>query len=141
MQNYGSVLTSSSVKGAPLKDLAILLVEDEYLIALDASEMLSEMGARDVRIASNFDEAQKCIAEHTFDVAILDVNLNGQLSVPIAQALKAKGTPLLFTTGYSLKHRPLPGLEHCVCVAKPYTADKLREGLATTLQNHATAKP
>lgn len=130
MQNHGAVLMADSIDG-----LSVLLVEDEYLIALDASEMLSEMGAASVHVASNFEEALACAAEGGFDVAILDVNLNGQLSVPIAQALKAKGTPLMFTTGYSLKHRPIPGLEDCICVAKPYSADKLRDGLTTTLKN------
>lgn len=125
---------------SPVDGLSVLLVEDEYLIALDASEMLSEMGAASVRVASHFDEALACAAEQGFDVAILDVNLNGQLSVPIAQALKSKGTPFMFTTGYSLKHRPIPGLEDCVCVAKPYSADKLREGLAATLKHRAAAE-
>ena len=123
-----------------LKGLSILLVEDEYLIALDASEMLAEMGAATVRIASNFDEAAAYIAAGGFDVAVLDVNLNGQLSVPLAKSLQEKGTPMLFTTGYSLKHRPIPGLEHCICVPKPYSAEKLRDGLMATLKKHAAAK-
>ena len=132
MHSDGAVLMPSPIEG-----LSVLLVEDEYLIALDASEMLAEMGAVKVRIASNFDEAKACIADRGFDVAILDVNLNGQLSVPIAEALKRDGVPFLFTTGYSLKHRPIPGLESSVCVAKPYTADRLRDGLAATLQKSA----
>ena len=132
MHNNGTVLMNSPVKG-----LSVLLVEDEYLIALDASEMLAEMGAGTVRVASNFDEGKACIAEGGFDVAILDVNLNGQLSAPLAEILQKRGTPFLFTTGYSLKHRPLPGLEDSICVAKPYTADRLRDGLAAALQNKA----
>ncbi|MHB1206933.1 MAG: response regulator [Rhodospirillaceae bacterium] len=124
---------------SPIGGLSILLVEDEYLIALDAAEMLSEMGASSVRVASNFDEAEACIKEGGFDIAILDVNLNGQLSVPLAEALQRQGTPLVFTTGYSLRHRPIPGLESCICVAKPYTGERLREGLASALKNHAAA--
>lgn len=141
MQNHGALLMVDATTKESIKGLSILLVEDEYLIALDASEMLSEMGADNVRVASNFDEASACIAEGGFDMAILDVNLNGQLSLPIARALKDKGTPLMFTTGYSLKHRPVPGLENCVCVSKPYTADKLRDGIAATLRNPAPPKP
>ena len=122
-----------------LTGLSILLVEDEYLIALDAAEMLSEMGASNVRVAGTFAEAEKCIAEGGFDVAILDVNLNGQLSVPLAQSLLSRGTPFVFTTGYSLRHRPLPGLEDCICVSKPYTGDRLKEGLESALRNRAAA--
>jgi DNA-binding response OmpR family regulator len=122
-----------------LTGLSILLVEDEYLIALDAAEMLSEMGAGNVRVAGTFAEAEKCIADGGFDVAILDVNLNGQLSAPLALTLLRQGTPFVFTTGYSLRHRPLPGLEDAICVSKPYTGERLREGLETALRNRAAA--
>ena len=124
---------------SPIGGLSILLVEDEYLIALDAAEMLSEMGAANVRIASNFDEASTCIKEGGFDVAILDVNLNGTLSVPLAEALLRQGTPFVFTTGYSLRHRPIPGLESAICVSKPYTGERLRDGLASALKDKAPA--
>lgn len=62
------------------------------------------------------------------------------LSTPLAENLQRRGVPSLFTTGYSLKHRPLPGLEASVCVAKPCTAGRLREGRAATLQKKAPAK-
>jgi CheY-like chemotaxis protein len=120
-----------------LDGLSILLVEDEFLIALDAEEMLRELGAASVTVASNFEEAQKRIAEGKFDLAILDVNLNGQKSFPLAEQLLARGTAIVFGTGYNLLARQMDGYEAGVCVTKPYTATSLQRGLMAALQ----AKP
>ena len=116
-----------------ISGLSILLVEDEYLIALDAEEMLNEMGAAAVKVVSTIEDAQVRIAEGGFDLAILDVNLNGRMSTPLAEALRGLGIPIVFTTGYSLRHRPIAGLEDCICVNKPYTAQRLKEGVSQAL--------
>lgn len=113
--------------------LNVLLVEDEFLIALDAEEMLRELGAASVTIASSFDDAQKVIAEKAFDLALLDVNLNGQKSFPLADQLLKRNTPVVFGTGYNLLARQMDGYESGVCVTKPYTAASLQRGLAAVL--------
>lgn len=120
-----------------LAGLNVLLVEDEFLIALDAEEMLRELGAAAVTVASNFEEAQKRIAEGKFDLAILDVNLNGQKSFPLAEQLLTRGTPVVFGTGYNLLTRQMDGYEAGICVTKPYTASSLQRGLAKALQAKA----
>jgi DNA-binding response OmpR family regulator len=113
--------------------LSLLLVEDEFLIAIDAQDMLEEMGAASVDIAGTFEEAERLIGEKRFDLAVLDVNLNGRMSFPLAEKLLAAGTPVLFGTGYSLMSRPMPGFERGVCVSKPYTAQTLKQGLLSAL--------
>ena len=55
--------------------MRVLLVEDEYLIALDAEQMLRELGAQSVEIISTFDGAYKRTQNGQFDVAVLDVRL------------------------------------------------------------------
>jgi DNA-binding response OmpR family regulator len=117
-----------------LAGLNVLLVEDEFLIALDAEEMLRELGAASVTIASTFEDAQKRISEQAFDLAILDVNLNGRKSFPLADQLLKRGTPVVFGTGYNLIARQMDGYEAGVCVTKPYTATSLQKGLVAVLK-------
>jgi DNA-binding response OmpR family regulator len=112
---------------------AILLVEDEYLIAADAEMMLAQLGAARVDLVGDFDEAQALAAEGQFDAVILDVNLNGKLSFPIAKILELRGIPFVFATGYNLQFRPLPGFEHGICITKPYSAERLKAGLLAAL--------
>lgn len=120
-----------------LTGLNVLLVEDEFLIALDAEEMLRDLGAASVTVAGTFDEAQKRIAEGTFDLAILDVNLNGQKSFPLADQLLKRGVPVVYGTGYNLLSRQMDGFETGVCVTKPYTSTSLQKGLAAVLKAKA----
>jgi DNA-binding response OmpR family regulator len=120
-----------------LAGLNVLLVEDEFLIALDAEEMLRELGAASVTVASTFENAQKVVAEQKFDLAILDVNLNGRKSFPLAEELLRRGTPVVFGTGYNLLTRQMDGYEAGVCVTKPYTATSLQKGLTAVLKAKA----
>lgn len=119
--------------------LSVLLVEDEFLIAIDAQEMLQEMGAASVDVAGTFEEAERLIGSKQFDLAVLDVNLNGRISFPLAEKLLAAGTTILFGTGYSLMSRPMPGFERGICVSKPYTAHTLKQGLLNALAAKAEA--
>jgi DNA-binding response OmpR family regulator len=123
---------------ASLTGLSVLLVEDEYLIALDAEQMLRDLGAKEVEIVSTFEAAQEYTREGKFDLAVLDVNINGQLSFPIAEIVKRRGIPMVFASGYSLRERPMTGFEGGVCVGKPYTIEGLRTALLTVLnEGHA----
>ena len=121
-----------------LAGCSVLLVEDEYLIAADAEMMLMQIGAASVTLIGDFDEAQAAAAEGQFDAVILDVNLNGKLSFPIAKTLQMRAIPFVFATGYNLQSRPLPGFENGVCVTKPYSAERLKAALLTAL--HAQAQ-
>jgi DNA-binding response OmpR family regulator len=61
-----------------MRDLAgttVLLLEDEFLIAMDAEEILRNMGVERVVVASTFAEAQKAAETNGFDLALLDVNI------------------------------------------------------------------
>lgn len=118
-----------------LSGLSILLVEDEFLIALDAEEMLRELGAATVTVVSTFEDAEKAIGDSKFDLALLDVNLNGRKSFPLADLLAKKNTPVVFGTGYNLMARQMEGFKAGgVCVTKPYSATSLQKGLITVLQ-------
>jgi CheY-like chemotaxis protein len=113
-----------------LAGLSVLLLEDEYLIALDAEQSLKEFGVEHVEIASTLREAERLAAGGDFDVALLDVNINGEMSFALAESLRQRGIPVVFATGYELKNREASPIEIGVTISKPYTRDKLRDALA-----------
>ena len=79
----------------------ILLVEDEYFIAEDMVRVFKECAAEIVGPASNVEDALELLdATDALDGAVLDVNLQGEMAYPIADALKARGVPFVFATGY-----------------------------------------
>ncbi len=78
----------------------ILVVEDEMMILLMLEELMIENGCASVHVASSIPQALELIGCTTFDAATLDVNLYGDESFPVADALEARGVPFLFMTGY-----------------------------------------
>lgn len=117
-----------------LPGLSVLLVEDEFLIALDAEQILKDLGAASVKTVASYQEAEKESACGTYGLAILDVNLNGKLSFPIGETLRNRGVPVVFATGYDLAGRPgAPGCSRAPCVVKPYSASRLREAIRAAL--------
>jgi CheY-like chemotaxis protein len=106
----------------------ILIVEDEMMILILIEEMLADLGFASVSVAATVEQALALIDAQFFDAAMLDVNLNGSKSYPVAEALAARRVPFLFATGYSdhglrdLYHdRPL--------LKKPYKPEELVDGL------------
>ena len=79
----------------------ILVVEDEMLILLNIEDMLADLGCTSVSAATTVDQALALIGAQAFDAAMVDVNLDGTKSYPVAEALAARGVPFAFSTGYS----------------------------------------
>jgi light-regulated signal transduction histidine kinase (bacteriophytochrome) len=111
-------------------DLAVLLVEDQILIAMDVEAILEEAGVARVTTAGTIAEAQAALSAGRPDVAILDVNLGQTTSIPLADALARLQIPFAFATGYGDAavipdaHRAAPLLR------KPYDAAALVACLA-----------
>lgn len=122
---------------ASLDGLSVLLVEDEYLIALDAEQILRDLGAGSIEIASNLNRAKKHAEDGEYDLAILDLNLNGELSYPVAAILRDRGVPVVFASGYGLKGRHIDDEQESISVSKPYTAEGLRKALVAALNGAA----
>lgn len=118
-----------------LTGTSVLLLEDEFLIALDAEHILTELGAAKVEIASTLADAERLAETGHFDIAMLDVNINGQVSFPLAESLRRRGVPVVFATGYEMRTHPFP--EAAMCVTKPYTSDNLLEVISMALQSRA----
>jgi CheY-like chemotaxis protein len=113
----------------------VLLLEDEFLIALDAEQILHELGVQQVETAATLTEAEQRAREGHFDVAVLDVNVNGQMSFELAGSLRARGVAVVFATGYELKDRGLPDIDPVLCVSKPYTGERLSQALRAALEH------
>lgn len=79
---------------------SVLVLEDNFLIALDMEEMLVALGVTSVDVATTKSKAMELIADHTYDFAILDINLGDDTSFAVADALMARGISFGFTSGY-----------------------------------------
>jgi DNA-binding response OmpR family regulator len=114
-------------------DLSVLLLEDEYLIALDAKQILQTLGIDKVEIVATLDDAEKRAEDGQFDLAVLDVNINGRFSFPIARTFGKRGIPVVFASGYELRDRTLLDFENVVCITKPYTSACLKKAVSAAL--------
>lgn len=113
--------------------LVVLLVEDETLVAGMLQGMLSALGYSVAGPADSVDAALAIIQGETVDAAVLDINLNGKMSYPVADELNARGIPFVFSTGYGIDTLPA-GYEDCVLLKKPFRRATLRDALEDLLQ-------
>ena len=119
--------------GASVSQLRILLVEDENLIALLLEDMLDELGHIVVGPVGRLNRALEMAERETFDFAILDVNINGGETYPIAEALAARGIPFAFSTGYT--KGSLPARYHTrPTLQKPFQRHDLQKVLIQAFQ-------
>jgi CheY-like chemotaxis protein len=112
----------------------VLVVEDEPMIRLLLDDMLADLGYTMAAEAGRLDEALTVAKQGEFDIAILDVNLNGQPITPVVDVLVERGVPFVFVSGYARRglpeaHSDIPLLQ------KPFQAEGLARALA------AAAKP
>jgi CheY-like chemotaxis protein len=110
----------------------IFLVEDESLIVMLIEDALADLGCEVAGVASRFDDAITKARNLAFDIAILDVNLNGLRSYPIAEIIRARGIPFVFATGYGATSVP-DGLNAVPILQKPFAAPDLEQALRSSL--------
>jgi len=80
--------------------LKVLIVEDESIVAMMIEDLIVDLGHEVVGTAGRLEQALSLAQEAQIDFAIVDVNLNGQYTYPVAETLKARGVPFVFATGY-----------------------------------------
>ncbi len=81
----------------------VLVVEDEMRVAMLVEDILEELGLEVAGVCSHLDQALKLAASEAIDFVILDVNLDGKRSFPVADILRARNIPFVFATGYGAK--------------------------------------
>ena len=110
---------------AQLHGLKVLIVEDEMLLMMMIEEMLVELGCDFFIAASNIQQAIECIEREPFDLCLLDINLNGERSDPVAVTLNAHKIPFIFCTGNSLIDVPPLFSGHPI-LSKPFSIKDLK---------------
>lgn len=122
--------------GSDLAGRRVLVIEDEALIAMLLEDQLGELGCAVAAVATRFEDAMEKATSLAFDVAILDVNLRGKESFPIAEALRARRLPFVFATGYGATALPEP-LRSVPIVHKPYQLQQLAGALGAAIEAKA----
>jgi CheY-like chemotaxis protein len=102
----------------------VLVVEDELMIRMLLQDMLDDLGHTLAGEAGGIDEALALARQAEFDIAILDVNLNGQPISPVVEVLIERGLPFVFATGYGQRGVPEP-YRMIPTLQKPFQADAL----------------
>lgn len=111
----------------------IVIVEDESMVAMLLEDILSELGHEVVAVAGSLEKAQRLIAETDFDLAVLDVNLNGVYTYPLAAMLKEKEAPFFFSTGYG-RSGLRPEWHEYPVLQKPFTDLDVRNAVAAAMR-------
>lgn len=124
--------SANAVSGTKsLAGLRVLVIEDESLVGMLIEDMLDQLGCAVAGSVSSLQQALENAARLEIDFAVLDVNLRGQPSYPVAEALQARGVPFVFISGYgdvSERWRSRPILQ------KPFELDQLRREMGRALQ-------
>jgi CheY-like chemotaxis protein len=111
------------------KRTSVLVLEDEPIVAFALEDMLLDLGFEDVRVATTIEEAFRYLHDRAPDIAVLDVNIRGDRSYGVAEALSTQGVPFLFATGYGDAEHP-EALSAVPTLIKPYSSDDLKSALA-----------
>ena len=119
-----------------LSGRSVFLVEDEVMIRMMVADMLEELGYKVAAEAGDIAEAMRLAQATEFDIAILDVNVNGKVISPVADLIKARNRPFIFATGYGSsglpeEYRDRPALQ------KPFQLDTLARMIDATLKDAA----
>ncbi len=117
-----------------LDGLRILVLEDEFLIAMDVEQLCRDHGAGDVVIARDLAEIEPQDAVAQFDAAIVDLMLGGASTLDFAARLRQQGVPFVFASGYSDADEIKASFPGIRLVAKPYSGDDLIEAVAAGLR-------
>ena len=107
-----------------LRGKRILIVEDEALITMLFEDILGDLDCEVVGPAMNVRQALELAKAAEIDAAVLDVNLGGESSFPVADILKTRGVPLVFSSGYGSSGLP-PGWQDAPTLPKPFTSDEV----------------
>jgi CheY-like chemotaxis protein len=111
-----------------VRGLRVLLVEDSVLLAVELETALTEAGAEVVGAAATIEEAIRLL-DRTFDVVLLDADLNGLSSAPVAAALAERGRPFVLATAYD-EVSGFPEEASAPVVRKPYNVEQIASALA-----------
>ena len=106
----------------------VLVVEDEMTVAMLIEDMVCELSYEVAAVVPRLEDAMRLLDSETFDLAMLDVHLNGKTVFPFAEALQEREIPFLFATAYGARGLPEEFQDHLV-LQKPFGPVELRRAL------------
>jgi DNA-binding response OmpR family regulator len=106
------------------RGMRVLVVEDEFMIAMAVEAVVIDAGGIVVDMAATLDQALCLARSAEIDAALLDINLNGETSFPVAEVLGTRGIPYAFVTGYGRQMVPKP-FASAPILTKPYARGDL----------------
>jgi two-component SAPR family response regulator len=115
---------------------SVMLVEDEVMIRMMVADMLEEIGYTIAGEAGDIDEAVRLVQVTDFDIAILDVNVNGKIITPVAEAVQLLGLPFVFATGYGAQGLPEKFRDRPT-IQKPFQIETLARTIESVLKGIA----
>ena len=119
---------------ATLKGVRVLVVEDEYLVAVLIEQILESAGCVVMGPIPRVPEALDAVDNDNYDAAVLDVNLAGERINPVADALSERNVPFLFVTGYGASALPSEYAER-PRLCKPFRMAELLGALASVVNS------
>jgi len=117
---------------ARLKGVRVLIVEDDFFVADFTQSLLEELGCAVIGPAGSQSDALALIEGEEPDLAVLDVNLEGEDVGVVAEALRTRSIPFIFQTGY--EPRQISGRTSEPVVQKPFSTIELRDALIESLE-------
>lgn len=132
MTDHGAPGIGAGEAASLLAGKRILVVEDEIIVSMLIEDLLADMGATVVGPAARVARALELVAAEPMDAALLDVNLAGETTFPIAEELRRRGVPFAFATGYGAGGVPA-AFEGQALLQKPFHERDLGDVLARIL--------
>ncbi|WP_295042279.1 HWE histidine kinase domain-containing protein [uncultured Paracoccus sp.] len=121
---------AAAASGHPLSGRHVLLVEDQTLIAMSLQAELEDHGLQVIGRAASVEAALALIDRDRPDLAVLDVNLANEDSLPVAEYLRRRQIPFVFATGYGSDFGASPEFDGTPVVSKPYQVQEILQKLA-----------
>jgi DNA-binding response OmpR family regulator len=115
----------------------ILVVEDEFLVAMQIEAILTRAGWRVIGSAGTLSSAVSLARKSACDAALLDVNLRSERADEVAAILFARGVPFLFVSGYGRGNLPAAFRQSVELIAKPFSDRTLVEAVRNLIRNKA----
>src|SRR5215207_5695703 len=104
------------------------------MVAMYVEHLLTDLGYEVAAIATGFDQALPLARDGSFDFAVLDINLAGRLSFPLADVLWERGIPFLFASGYGSKGVS-DDYRNAVRLQKPFASRDLAQAISNLRSN------
>lgn len=139
-ESRAAVTAGDSAPEQDLNGLTVLVAEDERLVEMDLERQLAEWGSSVLGPAASLETVMRIAERSHVDLAVLDINLAGESSEPVAATLLARGVPVLFVTGYQAGSMLPKSMQAVPSLQKPVDPALLRRTLGRLARGMPSAE-